>query len=321
MATAKKATKVTKTTKAVTPAEIEEVLDGTTQESIETSADSGQEIAPATKKTAKAGKRSLKGIEEAEAKTEKLEHQKHRDEDDADAKEKPKQHSNPTRSRLLRRSKGYRKSAELVEVGKVYTLKEAMELATKTSSVKFDASVELHVNLGVDPRQADQNIRTNLVLPQGTGKNIRVAVFADEKAEGADLSGLEVITKELEKGTINFDVLISTPANMAKLGKYARLLGPRGLMPNPKSGTVTADVAKAVKEAKAGKVEFRVDSTGIVHLAIGKVSFGTAKLIENAQAVMNSIRAAKPASVKGNYVKAVHATTTMGPSITVSVTE
>ena len=274
-----------------------------------------------TKATAKAGKRSEKALKEAEEKQAKEERKAARAESEAEAAEKPKQHSNPTRSRLDRRSKGYRKSAEQIEKGKVYTLKEAVELATKTSSVKFDASVELHINLGVDPRQADQNIRANLVLPQGTGKTVRVAVFADDKVEGADLSGVEAITKDLEKGAINFDILVSTPANMAKLGKYARLLGPRGLMPNPKSGTVTTDVAKAVAEAKAGRVEFRVDSTGIVHLAVGKVSFGGEKLLENASAVMASIRAAKPASVKGNYVKAVHVTTTMGPSITVSANE
>jgi len=276
--------------------------------------------AKAEKATAKAGKRSAKGIAEAEAKAEKVEHQEHRTEEEA-ATEKPKQPVKPTRSRLERRSKGYQRSAEAIEKGKVYTLKEALELATKTSSVKFDASVELHVNLGVDPRQADQNIRASLVLPQGTGKTVRVAVFADDAVEGADLSGVEAIAKELEKGTISFDVLIATPANMAKLGKYARLLGPRGLMPNPKSGTVTTDVAKAVAEAKAGRVEYRVDSTGIIHLAVGKVSFGAERLLENAQAVMSSIRSAKPASVKGNYVKAVHVTTTMGPSVTVSTNE
>jgi large subunit ribosomal protein L1 len=203
----------------------------------------------------------------------------------------------------------------------VYGLAEALELATKTSSVKFDASVELHVNLGVDPRQADQNIRANLVLPQGTGKTVRVAVFSDDKVDGADLAGLEEITKQLEKGEISFDTLISTPANMPKLGKYARLLGPRGLMPNPKSGTVTTDVNKAVAEAKAGRVEYRVDSTGIVHLAVGKVSFGGVKLLENATAVMASIKGAKPQSVKGNYIKAVHVTTTMGPSIPVNPNE
>lgn len=273
------------------------------------------------KATAKAGKRSAKGLEEAEAKAEKIEHQKHRDEEEAEAEAKPKAPVKPTRSRLERRSKGYRKSAELVEKGKVYALGEALELATKTSSVKFDASVELHVNLGVDPRQADQNIRANLVLPQGTGKTVRVAVFSDDKVTGADLAGVEEITKQLDKGEISFDTLIATPANMPKLGKYARLLGPRGLMPNPKSGTVTTDVQKAVSEAKAGRVEYRVDSTGIVHLAVGKVSFGGAKLLENASAVMASIKGAKPQSVKGNYIKAVHVTTTMGPSIPVNPNE
>jgi large subunit ribosomal protein L1 len=273
------------------------------------------------KATAKAGKRSAKGLEEAEAKAEKIEHQKHRDEEEAEAEAKPKAPVKPTRSRLERRSKGYRKSAELVEKGKVYALGEALELATKTSSVKFDASVELHVNLGVDPRQADQNIRANLVLPQGTGKTVRVAVFSDDKVTGADLAGVEEITKQLDKGEISFDTLIATPANMPKLGKYARLLGPRGLMPNPKSGTVTTDVQKAVSEAKAGRVEYRVDSTGIVHLAVGKVSFGGAKLLENASAVMASIKSAKPQSVKGNYIKAVHVTTTMGPSIPVNPNE
>ncbi|MFZ1249385.1 MAG: 50S ribosomal protein L1 [Candidatus Saccharimonadales bacterium] len=273
----------------------------------------------AEKKLAKAGKRSAKGLEEAEAKLEKIESQKNRDEEaEATKVHKP---VTPTRSRLERRSKGYRKAAELIQKDKVHTLKEALELATKTSSVKFDASVELHVNLGVDPRQADQNIRANLVLPQGTGKSVRVAVFADDKAENADVSGVEEIMKQLDKGEINFDTLIATPTNMPKLGKYARLLGPRGLMPNPKSGTVTTDVNKAVAEAKAGRVEYRVDSTGIVHLAVGKVSFGGVKLLENAQAVMASIKSAKPQSVKGTYIKAIHVTTTMGPSITVNPNE
>lgn len=308
--------KATKTTDV--PAEAEEqITNAEVAEVVENRDEASIENAP----VAKAGKRSAKAQAEAEAKAEKEERKAARATAETEAAEKPKQPVKPARSRLERRSKGYRKAAEQVEKGKVYSLKDALELATKTSSVKFDASVELHVNLGVDPRQADQNIRANLVLPQGTGKTVRVAVFADEKAEGADLSGVEAITKDLEKGAINFDILISTPANMAKLGKYARLLGPRGLMPNPKSGTVTTDVAKAVAEAKAGRVEYRVDSTGIVHLAVGKVSFGGAKLLDNAQAVMNSIKSAKPNSVKGNYIKAVHVTTTMGPSIAVSANE
>ena len=271
-------------------------------------------------KLAKAGKRSAKGVEAAEAKAEKTEAQHHRSETTIeDAENKPKIAVKPTRSRLERRSKGYRKAAEQLEAGKAYTLEEGLTLATKTSSVKFDATVELHVNLGVDPRHADQNIRDNLVLPSGTGKTVRVAVFADEDNSGADLAGVEAITKDLEKGTINFDILVSTPANMAKLGKYARMLGPRGLMPNPKSGTVTQDIQKAVSEAKAGRVEYRVDSSGIVHMGIGKVSFGPEKLLKNAQAVMTSLKGNKPQSVKGNYIKAIHLTTTMGPSILVDI--
>jgi len=267
--------------------------------------------------TAKAGKRSAKAIAEVEEKQAKEE----RKADAAEAEEKPKQHANPTRSRLERQGKNFRKAAEAIEKGKAYTLVEALELATKTSPVKFDATVELHINLNVDPRHADQNIRDNLVLPAGTGKSVRVAAFADDKVGDADVSGVEQILKDLEKGTINFDILVATPANMPKLGKYARVLGPRGLMPNPKSGTVTTDVAKAVKEAKAGRVEYRVDSTGIVHLGVGKVSFGKDKLEENARAVLTSLKANKPASVKGTYVKAIHMATTMGPSITIATSE
>lgn len=273
------------------------------------------------KKTAKAGKRSEKSLKEAEEKQAKEERKAAKAEADAEEAEKPKQHANPTRSRLERQGKNFRKAAEQIEKGKAYSLAEALELATKTNPAKFDASVEMHINLGVDPRHADQNIRDNLVLPAGTGKAVRVAVFDDAKVEGADLSGVEAILKELDKGLINFDILIATPQQMAKLGKYARVLGPRGLMPNPKSGTVTTDVAKAVAEAKAGRVEYRVDSTGIVHVAIGKVSFGAKKLEDNARALLASIKGNKPASVKGTYVKAIHLATTMGPSITVDVAE
>jgi large subunit ribosomal protein L1 len=281
-----------------------------------------QEVAegavPKEKKLAKAGKRSAKAIEEAEEKVAKEERK-----DLDDDSEKPKQHSNPTRTRLARRGKNFRKNAEAVEVGKVYELKEAIALAQKTSHVKFDASVELHVNLNVDPRHADQNIRDNLVLPAGTGKAIRVAVLTDDAAAatkaGADFAGNEELLAQLDKGQMNFDILIAVPTLMAKLGKYARMLGPRGLMPNPKSGTVTTDVAKAVKEAKAGRVEYRVDSTGIVHLGVGKVSFTEAQLMENIQAVLQSIKNNKPASVKGSYFKVAHLATSMGPSVTVDL--
>jgi large subunit ribosomal protein L1 len=269
------------------------------------------------KSTAKAGKRSTKGLKEAEEKQAKEERKTHASEEKAEAESKPKQVAKPTRSRLERRGKNFRKAAELIEKGKVYNLTEALDLAVKTNPVKFDASVEVHINLSVDPRHADQNIRDNLVLPAGTGKTVRIAVFDDEKVEGADLSGVETLTKALEKGEVTFDILIATPAQMPKLGKFARLLGPRGLMPNPKSGTVTTDVAKAVAEAKAGRVEYRVDTTGIVHVGIGKVSFGAKKLEDNARALFASIKGNKPSSVKGTYVKAVHIATTMGPSVTV----
>lgn len=281
------------------------------------------ETAPAAAETeqatAKAGKRSAKSLKEAEEKQAKEERKAHAAEENAD--DKPKQVAKPTRSRLERQGKKFQDAAKLIEKDKTYSLVEALDLAQKTSPVKFDATVEVHINLNVDPRHADQNIRDNLVLPAGTGKAVRVAVFDDEKVADADLSGVEEITKQLDKGQLNFDVLIATPAQMPKLGKYARVLGPRGLMPNPKSGTVTTDVAKAVKEAKAGRVEYRVDSTGIIHVGIGKVSFTKEQLLENAQALVASVKSNKPASVKGTYVKAVHLSTTMGPSIPVAPTE
>ena len=279
------------------------------------------ELQTEEKATAKAGKRSAKAVKEAEEKEAKEERKAHKTEADAEEADKPKHHVKPARSRLERRGKNFRKAAEQVDKTKTYSLKEALELATKTSPVKFDASVELHVNLNVDPRHADQNIRDNLVLPAGTGKTVRIAVMDDAKVDGVDIAGVETVLSALEKGEINFDILIATPAQMPKLGKYARMLGPRGLMPNPKSGTVTTDVAKAVAEAKAGRVEYRVDSTGIVHVAIGKVSFGAQKLEENARALLASLKSNKPASVKSAYVKGIHLATTMGPSITVDNNE
>lgn len=281
------------------------------------------EATPATEEpevvttTAKAGKRSEKALKEAEEKVAKEERKAHTD--SVEAEGKPKQIAKPARSRLERQGKKFRESAKLVDKTKVYGLEEAVELARKTSPVKFDATVELHINLSVDPRQADQNIRDNLVLPAGSGKTVRVAVFDDAQVEGADIAGVETVTKALEKGELNFDILIATPAQMPKLGKFARTLGPRGLMPNPKSGTVTTDVARAVAEAKAGRVEYRVDTTGIVHLGIGKASFTGAQLLENLQAVLASIKANKPGSVKGSYIKAVYLATSMGPSIAIDL--
>jgi large subunit ribosomal protein L1 len=288
------------------------------------------EVTPVSEKvTAKAGKRSAKAEKETAEKLEKEARKEagNTDPQSEEAEAHAKRGKAPvTRPRIERRGKAYRKVAELVEKDKVYALTDALELATKTNPSKFDASVELHVRLGVDPRQADQNVRATVGLPHGSGKTIRIAVFAPEadhaaaKKAGADVVGDESFLKQLDAEEVNFDTLIATPAYMAKLGKYARLLGPRGLMPNPKSGTVAADVAKAVAEAKAGKVEYRVDKQAIVHVAIGKVSFGTAKLTANATAFFDSLKAQKPASLKSNYVKSTSISTTMGPSIKVENT-
>ena len=271
---------------------------------------------------AKSGKKSKKHIEEVKAEEERQARKAERAATEATA-EKTKGATPVTRPRIERRGKKYQEAAKLVEKNKLYTLKDAIDLAIKTNPAKFDASLEAHVRLGVDPRQADQNIRTTIVLPNGNGKSVRVAVFAPidvckaAKAAGADIAEDEEFIKQLEKGVVDFDVLISTPQYMPKLGKFARLLGPKGLMPNPKAGTVTTDVEKAVKESKAGKVEYRVDKQSVVHIGLGKVSFGTDKLMENANAFFESLKAQKPASLKGSYVKSVFVTTTMGPSIAV----
>ncbi len=272
-----------------------------------------------TKPLAKAGKRSAKAIEEAQEK--KAKEVRKAKETSAEGQEAKKSTKKPTRSKLERAGKKFKEAAKLIDKSKNYTLAEALDLAVKTSPVKFDATVELHVNLNVDPRQADQNIRGVVALPAGTGKPMRIAVVAEaEDAKkalkaGAEIAGSDEVFQQLDKETINFDVLIATPALMQRLSKYARLLGPRGLMPNPKSGTVSADVAKAVTEAKAGRAEYRVDSNGIIHLGIGKVSFGADKLVQNASAVMSSVRAAKPASIKSGYIKSLYVSTSMGPSI------
>ena len=269
---------------------------------------------------AKAGKRSAKAVAEIEEK--EVKEARKAEADTTEAKAKPA--AKPPRSKAERAGKKYREAAKLIDKTKAYSIAEAAELAVKTSPVKFDATVELHLNLGVDPKQADQNVRGTLSLPAGTGKNVRVAVFAEPddakkaSAAGADIAGVEAVTTLLDKESLDFDILIATPKMMPQLGKYARLLGPRGLMPNPKSGTVTADVVTAVKEAKAGRVEYRVDPSGIVHLGIGKVSFGPEKLAQNIEAILSHVRSNKPASIKGNYILGIWLTTTMGPSIRLS---
>jgi len=279
-------------------------------------------------KLAKSGKRSEKAIKEVSEKIAK-EERKEKGET-APLTNEATEHSSKkgpkpvTRPRIERRGKKYREVAKLIDKSIVYSLTDALELATKTSPSKFDASVEIHVRLGVDPKQADQNVRATVSLPNGTGKTIKVAVFAPEtdhaaaKKAGADIIGDEDFLKQLDQNLINFDVLIATPKFMPRLGKYARLLGPKGLMPNPKSGSVATDVAKAVTEAKAGKVEYRVDKQSIVHLSIGKVSFGTKKLEENANAFFDSLRSQKPASLKGVYVQTTSISATQGPGIKVT---
>lgn len=280
---------------------------------------------PSDETFAKAGKRSAKAIAEAEAKAEKEARKEVGDTSPLDGTEDVvKKGPKPvTRPILERRGKNYRRLAEKVKADALYSLEDAVQLAVETNPSKFDASVEIHVRLNVDPRQADQNIRATVSLPHGTGKTIRVAVFApeaDHKAAqeaGADVVGDETFLAQLDKELLDFDILVATPQYMPKLGKYARLLGPRGLMPNPKSGTVATDVEKAVREAKAGKVEYRVDKQAIVHLSVGKVSFGADKLTDNAKSFFESLTSQKPSSLKGGYVKTISISTTMGPGIKV----
>jgi len=260
---------------------------------------------------AKAGKRSAKAVAEVEEK--EVKEARKAEADTTEAKAKPA--AKPARSKAERAGKKYREALKLIDKTKVYSIAEAADLAVKTSPTKFDATVEMHINLGVDPKQADQNVRGTLSLPAGTGKTVRVAAFAEaDDAAKATAAGAALLDKE----SLDFDVLVASPKLMPQLGKYARLLGPRGLMPNPKSGTVTIDVAAAVKEAKAGRIEYRVDPAGIVHLGIGKVSFGPEKLAQNAEAILAHIRSSKPSSLKGNYINNVTLTTTMGPSIKVT---
>jgi large subunit ribosomal protein L1 len=223
----------------------------------------------------------------------------------------------------MKKSKRAKQNTSLVEFGKDYTLNEAVDLIKKTANAKFDESVEIAVNLGVDPRQADQVVRGTVSLPHGIGKVVRVLVLAkgdkekEAKDNDADFVGFEEYIKKIQEGWLDFDVIIATPDVMADVGKLGKILGPRGLMPNPKSGTVTFDVGKAVKEVKAGKIEFRVDKNGIIHVAVGKASFDAQKIRENLLAFMDTVVRLKPASSKGHYLKKVTVSNTMGPGIQV----
>jgi large subunit ribosomal protein L1 len=223
----------------------------------------------------------------------------------------------------MQRSKGYRKASEQVDRAKLYTPAEAIKLAQDTSPTKFDATVEVAMRLGVDPRKADQMVRGVVNLPHGTGKTARVIVFAagdkaaEAEAAGADAVGSDDLVARIQEGWLDFDAAIATPDQMAKIGRIARILGPRGLMPNPKTGTVTMDVAKAVADIKGGKITFRVDKHSNLHLIIGKASFTTDQLIDNYAAVLDEVLRSKPSAAKGKYLRKVAVTTTMGPGIQV----
>lgn len=227
----------------------------------------------------------------------------------------------------MKKSKRIKSVYEVVDKNKEYTLKEAISLLKNNSKVKFTESLDCAIRLGVDPRHADQMIRGTVSLPNGTGKEVKVLVIAKgSKAKealdaGADYAGFEEYLEKIKSGWADVDVIIASPDTMGELGKLGRVLGPKGLMPNPKSGTVTMDVAKAVKEVKAGKIEFRVEKAGIVHAAVGKLNFEEEKLIENAKAFLNTIIKMKPASAKGQYVKSLYLSSTMGPGIKISKEE
>ena len=225
----------------------------------------------------------------------------------------------------MKRSKKYNEASKLIEKSKVYEIDEALELINKLPKAKFDESVELHVKLGVDSKQADQQVRGTVVLPNGTGKTKKVLVLAKgDKATAAEEAGADYVGEEdmvakiVSEGWLDFDAVVATPDMMPVLGRAAKILGPKGLMPNPKAGTVTVDTAKAVKDIKAGKVEYRLDKNNIIHSSIGKVSFGEAKIKENLMTLLEAIIKAKPAAAKGQYIKSISVSTTMGPGINVN---
>ena len=225
----------------------------------------------------------------------------------------------------MKHGKKYIDSAKTIETGKLYEVDEAIATVLETAKAKFDETIELHVRLGIDPKQSDQQVRGVLVLPNGTGKNVRVLVLAkgdkadEAKAAGADFVGAEEMIQKIQtENWFDYDVIITTPDMMGLVGRIGKVLGPKGLMPDPKSGTVTMDVAKAIKDTKAGKVEYRLDKTAIIHCAIGKKSFGKEKLKENYDALMEAIVKAKPAAAKGQYVKSVALASTMGPGVKIN---
>lgn len=227
---------------------------------------------------------------------------------------------------MAKKSKRYTEAAALIENGKLYSAEEAIELVKKTSNVKFDASVDVAFNLGLDVRQADQQLRGAVVLPHGTGKTKRVLVFAkgakaaEAEAAGADFVGAEELVQKIQgENWFEFDIVVATPDMMGVVGRLGRVLGPKGLMPNPKAGTVTMDVTKAVNDIKAGKIEYRLDKTNIIHVPVGKASFTEEQLSDNFQTLMGAINKAKPSSLKGQYIKSATITSTMGPGVKLNV--
>jgi large subunit ribosomal protein L1 len=228
---------------------------------------------------------------------------------------------------MSEKGKNYRAALNKVDRNQRYLLEDSLRLAKETAHAKFDETVEMAIRLGVDPRQADQNIRGTVTLPHGMGKSVRVLAFAkgDKEKEaqdaGADFVGSDELIKKISDGWLDFDKAVATPDMMGAVGRIGKILGPRGLMPNPKTGTVAMEIGKAVKEIKAGKLEFRVDKAGIIHVPVGKASFGPEQLIDNAKAVLGSIIRAKPASAKGNYIKGVTVATTMGPGIKIDLAQ
>lgn len=268
--------------------------------------------------TAKAGKRSAKAqaeVAEKEAKEVRKAKTKKAEETKEEAP-KPKQ-----KPRVKKYSKNQKAARELIEKDRLYTLAEAVELLPKISKTKFDATAEIHIALNIDPRQADQMLRASTALPAGTGKSVKIAVIAgDKEAEaakkaGADMVDADAVLKDISAEKFNFDVLIATPDKMGELGKHAKVLGPKGLMPSPKNGTVTAEPAKTVEEFKKGKVELKNDANGIVHVAFGKLSFKASDLLDNVKAIVRALGANKPSGVKGVFVRSIYITASMSPSI------
>ena len=227
----------------------------------------------------------------------------------------------------MKRGKKYNNSLKKIEAVKEYTLAEAMEMVKQAAYAKFDETMELSMKTGLDPKKSDQNLRGTVLLPHGTGKKVRVLVFAKGEKEieardaGADYFGSEELIKKITEGWTDFDVAIATPDMMSQVGKLGKILGVRGLMPNPKTGTVTFDVAKAVKESKGGKIEYRLDNQGNLHLPVGKKSFETDKLVGNARAVVNEVIRARPSSAKGTYIKSLSISATMSPGVKIALTE